>query len=114
MTKKISIDQDVYEQLEAKAKKENISVQKYVCKIIHDMIIRQEFEEITVFAPKQLLRLMKDEHYFGTTKEAFLINCLERGIGSELSEMVLEKMHRVEEEYEANINWADLWLSINS
>lgn len=112
MGKEISIEKDVYVKLEARAREKNLTVDQYATKILDEMIDREEFERITIFAPKILLRLMKEQHYFGTTKEAFLITCLQRGIDCELAE--LPACQKLEEEYQVNIDWAHVWLSIHS
>lgn len=112
MGKEISIEKDVYVKLEARAREKGMTPDEYAVKIINEMIDREEFERITIFAPKILLRLMKDQHYWGTTKEAFLITCLQRGIDCELAE--LPPCRKLEEEYQVNIDWADVWLSIHS
>lgn len=114
MTKQLLITHEIYEKLAARAKEKGVTPDEYVVKIINEMIDREEFIRISIIAPKCLLRLMKDRQFFGTTKEAFLIKCLERGIGSELSELPPDEMKRLEKEYEADIDWAHFWLSINS
>lgn len=113
MTKEISIDKDVYEQLEARAKQKGMTANEYTVKIIHEMIDREEFIRINIIAPKCLLRLMKDQHYFGTTKEAFLIKCLQRGVEAELSELPGDECQSLEKEYHVNIDWSYIWLSID-
>ena len=112
MTKQLSIEKDVYVKLQARAREKDMTPNEYAVKIIHEMIDKEEFERITIFAPKILLRLMKEKHYFGTPKEAFLITCLQRGIDCELAELPI--CRKLEEEYQVNIDWADVWLSIHS
>ena len=112
MDKEILIEKNVHAKLEARAKEKGMSTNEYTVKIINGMIDKEEFERINIVAPKCLLRLMKDQQFFGTTKEAFLIKCIQRGVDCELAE--LPECQKLEKEYQVNIDWAHIWLSINS
>ena len=114
MTKQLPIENELYVKLEAKAEEKGMTLDEYVVELIDNMIGREEFERVSIVVPKSLLRLMKDQHFFGTTKEAFFIKCIERGVGCELSNLPVKENHELERKYKANIDWARIWLRINS
>ena len=114
MTKQLPIEKELYVKLEAKAEEKGMTLDEYAAELIDNMIEREAFERVSIVVPKSLIRLMKDQHFFGTTKEAFFIKCIERGVGCELSDMPCKERQKLEKKYQAATDWAYIWLSINN
>ena len=99
MGKQISIDKDVYEQLETRAKEKNLTVQAYICQLIHE---NTGFLPVTVQVPENVMRLLVAEGFFHKDRDQWFTNAIIHYAGAELSDLDVKIERSIREKYGFN------------
>jgi len=97
--KQISIDKDVYEQLETRAKEKNLTVQEYICQLIHE---NTGFLPVTVQVPENVMRLLVAEGFFHKDRDQWFTNAIIHYAGAELSDLDVKIERSIREKYGFN------------
>jgi len=71
-------------------------------------LTKEEFVEVTVKVPKNIMDMLEKENFFGWDKEAFFSESVRHTIGAELSEMDVDKTKRIYKEYGDDIDRIDI------